>query len=159
MSNSLVVLLFIAFNALAGGGFAQRTLAVSPTGRSFAVQNADGVVWLTDGLTGRKTLLSPKGQETTRLSWSSDDRYLLISRGSFVVVLDSAGKRRASFLSAAQAAISPNGQYISFVRDGHLWLAAADGTSARQIAGGSNLLAGEPDPAYAREFEVSTHVW
>ncbi len=161
MMYSWLVLPFIVSTALAGDGFERLNLAmsVSPTGRSFAVQDGDGAVWLTDVVAGKRSLLSARGQETARLSWSSDDQHLLMTRNGTAVVLDRTGRRRTSFSPAAQAAISPNGQHVSFVRDHQLWLASADGSSAHQIAGGGNLLAGEPDAVYAREFGVNTHVW
>jgi dipeptidyl-peptidase-4 len=61
----------------------------------------------------------------------------------------------------ADPKISPNGQYVSFVRDHNLWLASvADGQVRALTTGGTEeVRKGELDWVYPEELEITTAYW
>ena len=70
------------------------------------------------------------------------------------------GKRLAHITAAHQTALSPDGRYVSFIRDHGLWIAPLNGRKERPLAAGhADRWAGEPDPTYAQEFSLDTHYW
>jgi Tol biopolymer transport system component len=62
------------------------------------------------------------------------DARLLVETGGAVVAVAPDGSRRNLLSNAADAAYSPDGTLVAFVRRGDLWLANADGSGQRRLA-------------------------
>ena len=62
------------------------------------------------------------------------DARLLVETGGVVVAVAPDGSRRNLLSNAADAAYSPDGTLVAFVRRGDLWLANADGSGQRRLA-------------------------
>jgi dipeptidyl-peptidase-4 len=99
------------------------------------------------------------------LRWSPDDRYLLVTGNGSVIAYETRSGKRHSLLASTTAVssvdVSPNGRYVSVVRDHNLWLTTLDGKFQKPLtrSGNMNLLIAEPDRLYAAEFDVDRHYW
>ena len=62
-------------------------------------------------------------------------RLLVGTAGAAVVAVEPDGTRRKVLSDAKDAAYSPDGTLIAFARDGDLWVANADGSGQRRLAG------------------------
>jgi hypothetical protein len=67
-----------------------------------------------------------------------DTRMLVASSGAIVAIAPE-GKRTQLLSGAKDAAYSPDGTFIAFVRGGDLWLANADGSGERRLAATPNV--------------------
>lgn len=140
-------------------------VALSHSGRLVALEDEQGAVWLFDAATGGKKLLVRRNAEALALRWSPDDRYLLATGKGSVVAHEVRSGKRHSLLAGATAFsyvdVSPNGRYVSAVRDHNLWLTGLDGKLQKPLtrSGNKDLLVAEPDRLYAAEFDVDRHYW
>ncbi|PYU20753.1 MAG: S9 family peptidase [Acidobacteria bacterium] len=131
----------------------------------------------------RDVLLPPasRGQQTG-LGRSTPPRYLWAPGGQALLFISAkelfwydlkmgsakklfgAGKGKRSSDEAADiddAKISPDGRWVSFLRDHDLWLANADGGEPRQLTrgGSEELRNGELDWVYPEELDLGTAYW
>src|SRR5262249_33729617 len=72
------------------------------------------------------------------------DARLLGAAGSAVVAVTPEGTRRKLIDDAQDAAYSPDGTLVAFVRGGDLWLANADGSGRRKIVATPNVVESRP---------------
>jgi hypothetical protein len=72
------------------------------------------------------------------------DLRMLVSVGSSVLAQTPAGSRKLLLKDARDAAYSPDGTLVAFVRDGDLWLANADGSGERRLASTPNVEESSP---------------
>jgi dipeptidyl-peptidase-4 len=139
-------------------------IALSHSGRLVALEE-QGAVWLLDAASGGKKLLVRPNASAFALRWSPDDRYLLVTGSLSAVAYEVRSGKRHSVLASSAALsypdVSPNGRFVSVVRDHNLWLTALDGKLQKSLTstGNVNLLIGEPDRLYAAEFDVDRHYW
>jgi Tol biopolymer transport system component len=74
--------------------------------------------------------------DCTSLQWSLDGTRVLVSERTGVTAVDVASGASSVLVRGARAgAWSPDGKRLAFVRDWRLWVASADGGSARPVAG------------------------
>jgi dipeptidyl-peptidase-4 len=138
-----------------------RTTSLSSQGRWVGVQDASGAVWLINGASQHKQRLAAAGKSAAAFSWSSDDRQVAVEQQASIAVYDT---RRGSLrytLEGTSAEFAPNGQNLAFIRGHNLWIASEDGQQTKPLTstGNPELLAGETDSVYAREFDVPRHYW
>ena len=143
-------------------------------------------LWVMDAASGKRSqLISAKemdaalpsrpddegfSSETTerfqlRYQWAPDGKGLLLMGPRTLVWFDleSHGARRLASGSEglSDPKISPDGRYVSFVRDHNLWLASVrDGKQRPLTEGGSEQIRkGELDFLYRHEFHLPTGYW
>jgi len=141
------------------------TISLSPSGKYVAVKSRDGEVTVFDTATGGKKLLPRQTDPPGDLAWSPDDRFLFVSQGATLATYDAARAKWHSTLKGdmplAFVAVSPNGRYLSAIRGHNLWVARIDIRTWKPLttSGNAELLAAEPDPLFASEFDVDRHYW
>lgn len=145
------------------------TVLLSPSGQFVAMQDSQGGIWLLEPAKHSKRLLCRSkrflDQTDLALSWSPDNKELLVTRNGILSIYSSPGGRQKRALKISDpvslAEVSPNGRYLSFIRNHNLWLASLDTSEQRALTntGDTNLLIGLPDPVYAYEFGIDKHYW
>jgi dipeptidyl-peptidase-4 len=131
------------------------------------MQDPMGSVWLMSPAEHTKRLLARGEKDRVTFRWSANGRFLLVLRASAgsVAVYEAPAGKLIRFMGdgapLSGADVSPNGRYVSLIRGHNLWLASLAGKSLNPLTstGNEHLLAGEPDPVYAREFDVERHYW
>jgi dipeptidyl-peptidase-4 len=135
-------------------------------------------LWLADLRSGEKRLLlgpdvlerlagSSRQGGPTRTAvyhWSPDGKALLVaeSAGGRVGLLRVESGEETNLTpeewGSTDAKFSPDGAWVSFVRDHDLWIVPAGGGEARRLTSGGSetLLHGEADWVYTEEFDVRT---
>jgi dipeptidyl-peptidase-4 len=122
-----------------------------------------------------KLLQPPKGQPTQATGlgraavqnyfWSPDGRALLFASGGQMVWFDVATQQSRPLLAGeaeiSDPKISPDGRWVSFMRDHNLSVVATAGGEPRQLTKGGteNLLMGELDWVYPEELDLGTAYW
>ncbi|MBI2822139.1 MAG: S9 family peptidase [Acidobacteria bacterium] len=155
-----------------------------------SADGSHGDLWALDPASGQSTILvdnaalsrlSPSIDRTvtterererlTRYSiagylWSPDSQAILFSRTGSLHLFDLARKEAHPFLpdwrDLKDPQFSPDGKWISFVKDHDIWIALAGGGTPRRLTrgGGRNLLNGDLDWVYPEEFGIrSGYQW
>ena len=94
--------------------------------------------------------------------WSPDSSAILFSSAGRLYLYDLKAGKAISFLPDLEGltdpGFSPNGKWISFLKDHDIWIAPVDGGKARRLTqgGSGNLLNGELDWVYPEELDVRT---
>ncbi len=145
------------------------TVSLSPSGKFVAIQDSRGSLWLLEPAKRSKKRLSRSthflSSSELVLRWALNDHVLLVTRHGLLSMYSAPGGKEQSSPAGAEplsfAQLSPDGKYLSFVRDHNLWLIPTVGGRLRALSsnGNANLLIGEPDPLYAYEFGVEEHYW
>ncbi len=99
--------------------------------------------------------------------WSPRGDSLLLIGGSRVVLLDLATKSARTLASSdsahpiADPKFSPDGNWVSFVRDANLWLVNVASGETKQLTfgGGAGIRDGQLDWLYPEELDASTAYW
>jgi dipeptidyl-peptidase 4 len=107
--------------------------------------------------------------EADRYIWSPDSRSLLFIGSQSLVLLDlTTMKPRGLIHEAAKNSgeisdpkFSPDGKWVSFVRDSNLWLTnvATGETKALTTGGSEDVLKGQLDWVYPEELDLTTAYW
>jgi dipeptidyl-peptidase-4 len=103
--------------------------------------------------------------QLTDYAWSPDARALLLITPVSLVWFEFESGRAHSLVTGSEelssAQISPDGRYVSFVRDHALWLTVISTRTARRITppGSIDLHEGEPDWPYRNELALRTAYW
>jgi dipeptidyl-peptidase 4 len=154
---------------------------------SFLDRRASGVeMWTMDAATGERKILvprdvlaqvmqSPKTQaiqstglgrvEADNYRWAPSGSALLFIGSTHLVLLDLKTMRSKPLVAGdadiADPKFSPDGKWVSYVRDSNLWLTdVATGESKRlTTAGSEEILKGQLDWLYPEELDASTAYW
>ena len=103
--------------------------------------------------------------EPDQYLWSPDGRSLLFIGSATLVSLDLNTMTPKTLVSGAadleDPKFSPNGKWVSFVRDSNLWIVSAAGGAPKALtAGGSEqILKAKLDWLYPEELDASTAYW
>ena len=143
-------------------------------------------LWVVDAANGERRLLvtsdklesilpaeSSKPTQATGLGrrapsqyqWAPDGSGILFQGATALAWLDLKTQTARTLVSAkaaiADPKISPDGRYVSFVRDHNLWLVGvADGNEAAVTQGGTEeIRKGELDWVYPEELDIKTAYW
>jgi dipeptidyl-peptidase-4 len=138
-----------------------RTTSLSSQGRWVGVQDSAGAVWLINGASQHKQRLAAAGNSAAAFSWSADDQRVAVEQQASISVYDTRSGNLRYTLDGTSADFAPNGQNLAFIRGHNVWIASADGQQTKPLTSNGNpeLLAGETDSVYAREFDVPRHYW
>jgi dipeptidyl-peptidase 4 len=154
---------------------------------SYFGRNRSGVeLWTTDAATGQskifvnanllKSAMPPQKVEAIQSTglgrveapnyiWSPSGNSLLLIGGSSLVLLDLDTMTPKTLVSGAfdidDPRFSPDGKWVSFVRESNLWVVnVATGDAKPLTTGGSaDVLKGKLDWVYPEELETSTAYW
>ena len=151
-----------------------------------AGKEAKTELWVMDAGTGERRLLvagdklesilpadTPKPTQATGLGrrppsqyqWAADGTGLLFEGPTALAWLELKSQTARTLVSGkaaiADAKISPDGRYVSFVREHNLWLVSvADGRERAITQGGTEeIRKGELDWVYPEELEIKTAHW
>jgi dipeptidyl-peptidase 4 len=97
--------------------------------------------------------------------WTTDGAAILFQRPTVLAWFDLKTQTARTLVSSketiADARISPDGQYVSFIREHNLWLVnLADGKERAVTQGGTeDIRKGELDWVYAEELGIKTAYW
>jgi dipeptidyl-peptidase 4 len=97
--------------------------------------------------------------------WAPDGSALLLQGATALVWFDLKGQTGRTLVSGtdtlADAKISPDGRYVSFVKDHNVWIASvADGKQRQVTRGGTEeVRKGELDWVYPEELDIATAYW
>ena len=154
---------------------------------SFLERGADGPeLWTADAATGEKKVLldaetlksvtqpeKEKAIQSTGLGrvqaenyeWAPDGKSLMFVGSNDLVIYDLATKSVKPLLSS-QAEIedpkfSPDGKWVSFVREANLWVVSTNGGDAKALTtgGSEEVLKGKLDWVYPEELDCTTAYW
>jgi dipeptidyl-peptidase-4 len=101
----------------------------------------------------------------SQYQWAADGAGILFQGPTALAWLDVKSQAERTLVSGkatlADPRISPDGRYVSFVRDHNLWLVSlADGKERAITRGGTEqILKGELDWVYPEELEIKTAYW
>src|SRR6266403_379032 len=116
--------------------------------------------------TSRATQATGLGRRVpSQYQWAPDGIGILFQGPKALAWLDLKTQTARTLVSAkaeiADPKISPNGRYVSFVRDHNLWrVSVADGNEAAVTQGGTEKLRkGELDWVYPEELDIKTAYW
>src|SRR5712664_2552727 len=116
--------------------------------------------------TSRATQATGLGRRApSQYQWAPDGIGILFQGPKALAWLDLKTQTARTLVSAkaevADPKISPNGRYVSFVRDHNLWrVSVADGNEAAVTQGGTEKLRkGELDWVYPEELDIKTAYW
>ncbi len=116
--------------------------------------------------TARTTQATGLGRRApSQYQWAPDGTGILFQGPTALAWLDLKTQTARTLVSAkaaiADPKISPNGRYVSFVRDHNLWLVAvADGNERAVTQGGTEeIRKGELDWVYPEELDCKTGYW
>ena len=158
---------------------------------SYIVRNGSGPdapteLWTMDGATGERKMLvgtdtlkavtqpeKPQTIQSTGLGrvsaesymWASDGKAILFAGSSRLVLLDLGTMKPRTIVSGEKDVedpkFSPDGKWISFVRDSNLWVTkiASGETKALTTGGSEEILKGKLDWVYPEELSASTAYW
>ena len=107
----------------------------------------------------------PSAPEMRDFEWSPNGRGILLFSATGLGWFDPATKQARSLVSGKaainDARISPDGHWVSFLRDHDLWIVSAAGGEPRPITrgGSETLLKGELDWLYPAELGAKTAYW
>jgi len=151
-----------------------------------AGKEAKTELWVMDAGSGQRRLLvasdklesilpadSSKPTQATGLGrrapaqyqWTPDGSAILFQSPTALAWLDLKSQTARTLVSAkaaiADSKISPDGRYVSFIRDHNLWLVSlADGKERAITRGGTEeIRKGELDWVYPEELEIKTAYW
>jgi len=144
-------------------------------------------IWTTDAATGSAKVLVPSDKLTALLpppsgnatqatglgrrpatlyQWAREGSALLLQGPTSLVWFDLKTQAGRALVSGkeeiADAKISPDGQYVSFVRDHHLWLVSVADAKVRALTnsgGKEEIRKGELDWVYPEELDITTAYW
>ncbi len=143
-------------------------------------------LWMMDAVSGERRLLvaadklesilpADQGKETqatglgrrapSQYQWAPDGAGILFQGPTALAWLDVKSQTGRTLISAkaaiADPKISPDGKFVSFVRDHNLWLVdLADGKERAITQGGTEeIRKGELDWVYPEELEIKTAYW
>jgi len=150
-------------------------------------KDAKTELWVMDAASGERRLLVPADKlesilpvETSRATqatglgrrapsqyqWAPDGMGILFQGPTALAWLDIMKSQTGHMLVSGKATladpkISPDGRYVSFVRDHNLWLVGvADGKERRVTQGGTEeIRKGELDWVYPEELDIKTAYW
>jgi dipeptidyl-peptidase 4 len=97
--------------------------------------------------------------------WAPDGAALLFQNATSLVWFELKNQKARTLISGkediADPKISPNGRYISFVRDHNLWVVNVAGGAPRSVTKGGTkaVRKGELDWVYPEELEITTAYW
>jgi dipeptidyl-peptidase 4 len=101
--------------------------------------------------------------------WDPDGTELLFAGSSSLVLLDLKTMSPRSLVTAPDDAaheiddpkFSPDGKWVSFVRDSNLWIANVASGETREVTGGGSeeILKGQLDWVYPEELDLTTAYW
>ena len=155
----------------------------TPPGR---VQKARSELWIMDAASGQgqlllsaeklETVLPAEAEKTTQATglgrrapsqyqWAPDGSAILFQSSTALAWFDLKTETSRALLSGketiADAKISPDGHYISFVRGHNLWLVSvSDGKQRRLTQNGTEeIREGELDWVYPEELDIKTAYW
>ncbi|MBV8675455.1 MAG: S9 family peptidase [Acidobacteriaceae bacterium] len=101
----------------------------------------------------------------TDFAWAPGDRAVLLITPVSLVWLDLENGRARNMTSGTEAIddvrVSPNGRYVTFIRDHALWLSDISSGAMRRLtpAGSAEIREGEPDWPYRNDLGVQTAYW
>jgi len=154
-----------------------------PPGR---VQKAQSELWIMDAASGKgqllvsaeklETILPAETEKTTQATglgrrapseyqWAPDASAILFQSSTALAWLDLKTETSRTLVSVketiADAKISPDGHYVSFVRGHNLWLVSvSDGKQRRLTQNGTEeIREGELDWVYPEELDIKTAYW
>ena len=149
-------------------------------------KNAGTELWIMDAATGERSVLvnsetlkaitqppKTKSIQATGLGriepvsyfWSPDGNSLLFAGSSALVLLDLKTMAHRTLVSGEEniedPKFSPDGKWVSFVRDWNLWVVsvASGETKAISIGGSEQILKGKLDWVYPEELDLTTAYW
>ena len=170
-------------------GYLTEGIEWTPDGKRISYFGSDrsGVeLWTTDAATGERKVLvkadvlqsamppertdaiqsTGLGRvEAAKYLWSPAGNSLLLIGGSSLVLLDLNTMTPRTLVSGAfdidDPKFSPDGKWVSFVRESNLWLASIATGDVKPLttAGSPDILDGELDWVYPEELETSTAYW
>jgi dipeptidyl-peptidase-4 len=128
---------------------------------------------VTSSLRGTSPALAPKLDDDDEFNpyllkdflWTPDNTSIVLIGQTSVAIFDLSTKTAQILISGekplSDAAISPDGRTISFIRDHKLLLESVSGGAARTFAAPpqSGIYAGEPDWPYRNEFHLQRAYW
>lgn len=103
--------------------------------------------------------------QLTDYAWSDDGRSLLLITPVSLVWFELEGAHARNLVSGSEelssAQLSPDGRYVSFIRNHALWITTVATSDARRVTppGSLDLLEGEPDWPYRNELALQTAYW
>jgi dipeptidyl-peptidase 4 len=116
--------------------------------------------------TGRETQATGLGRRApSQYQWAPDGKSLLFQGTTSLVWFDLKLQTGRTLVSGkatiADSKLSPDGKYVSFVRDHNLWLVnVAEGKERAVTQGGTEeIRKGELDWVYPEELEIKTAYW
>jgi len=128
--------------------------------------SADKLESILPAETSRPTQATGLGRRApSQYQWAPDGMGILLQGPKALAWLDLKTQTARTLVSAkaevADPKISPNGRYVSFVRDHNLWrVSVADGNEAAVTQGGTEKLRkGELDWVYPEELDIKTAYW
>src|ERR1700747_853086 len=158
---------------------------------SYIVRNGSGPdapteLWTMDGATGERKMLvgtdtlkavtqpeKPQTIQATGLGrvsaesymWASDGKAILFAGSSRLVLLDLGTMKPKTIVSGEKDVedpkFSPDGKWISFVRDSNLWVANISSGETKGLTSGASeeILKGKLDWGYPEEVSTSAGYW
>src|SRR6266478_4165639 len=137
-----------------------------PSGERRLLVSAEKLESVLPAESGRATQATGLGRRASaQYRWAPGGRALLFALPNSLVWFDLTSQTARPLASGketiADAKISPDGRYVSFVRDHNLWLVSvADGKERRVTQGGTEeIRKGELDWVYPEELEITTAYW
>src|SRR5260370_22986399 len=116
--------------------------------------------------TARPTQATGLGRRAaSQYQWAPDGMGILFQGPTALAWLDMKSRTGHTLVSGkatlADPKVSPDGRYVSFVRDHNLWLVnLADGKERRVTQGGTEeIRKGELDWVYPEELDIKTAYW
>ena len=149
-------------------------------------KEAKPALYVMDVATGQRSLLiaadklesvlpAPSGKQSqatglgrhapSQVQWSVSGEALLFEGSTSLAWFDVKSQEGHVLVSGKQeladAKISPDGKYVSFIRDHNLWLVPTAGGKERALttAGTEEIRKGELDWVYPEELDISTAYW
>ncbi|MBI4565236.1 MAG: DPP IV N-terminal domain-containing protein [Planctomycetes bacterium] len=124
----------------------------------------DGTLWTFDPETGARAdvLDWTAVPEARDYAWSPDEHAILIEGKHLFVFKDGTGRPLTSGPRRVHdAKWSPDGAWISFIRDHDIWIVPSGGGEERRVTegGSESLLNGELDWVYPEELGIDTGYW
>ena len=136
------------------------------SGKSRLLVSSEKLESVLPGESGNSTQATGLGRHAPpQYQWAPDGAALLFQGPTSLAWFDLKTQTARTLVSGkedlADAKISPDGRYVSFVRDHNLWLVSvADGKARAFTRGGTEeIRKGELDWVYPEELEITTAYW